>query len=275
MVRVAKRKPRGWVSLVLGAALVVGLAIAVYRANMQSVDINRIAQDASLAREFPLGKWSFEGANEFGTSGVWRLPAAFKNYNVRMSEGKLVWTGVVSGAQIVGLNLDLDMKEDMTGYGKYVVKVKSELIEEALQVTPQRDRDMVGAVSKPTPPASREFGMKVALAEVYYDSQAGTNKERTLAEQTMTGRTNVGVQDYEFVFEKPIGRKVTRIRYYLYEVEPQVQARMARNRTRLTGNIEEISVVKRYDPRPISSRRPTNQLIPVGKRSPVPVESKP
>lgn len=256
----AVKKPVNWVGMLVGVLLVMGLAYMVYRANMQSVDINKIATGQAFAREQVLGRWAFESSTDFGASGIWRLPVTYKDYNVKMQDGRLVWSGLVNGAQIIAPTVSLDMTEDMRGYGRYVVKVKAEVTEDILARTEMIRR----ASPTPTPSpkvAPHEFGMRVRLMEVYFDQAAGVNKERQLAEQTLTGMTNTGTQDYEFVFDNPKPRKVTRVRFDLYQLSTtqQAAARVGLNkfdRVRATMVIDEIAVVKRYDPRPVPSRRP-------------------
>ena len=246
-----KSKQPNWPGMVLGALLVVGLGWWVYKANMQSVDINMIADRGPVERV--MEKWTFDSASDFGAKGVWRSPAAGQAASLK--DGMVVWDNMRSSVQIAAPNLNLNFDEPIRG--KYVIKVKADMVQTVLPNRLNAPTPPQGRFVKPSPsPAPSQFKIVVLL---YSAPFAEDGIRRLLGTQEVIGNLSDDMKEYEFAFNNISSKRHVQLMrlFFVYPPDHSQNITAAYQIHRgLSVKVDEVSVIQKFDAVVVDKRSP-------------------
>jgi hypothetical protein len=254
VTRSVKRSQPNWTGMVVGALLVVGLGWWVYKANTQSVDINLVAERGP--REHKLGHWTFDSAADFGPTGAWRTPA--NGLAPVLKDGAVVWNSTRSVVQIAAPGLNLDFNEPING--KYVVKVKADILQQPLP-------SGLRGPAKPVTPISSPVKMVLQLYSAPFEAD---NQRRLLGSQEVLVNLSDDMKEYEFAFDNVASKRHIQLMrlHFAYPAERGLSLTAAyRIYSGLTIKVDEISVLQRVAV-PTFDKQPAPRPSTGAKQSP-------
>lgn len=206
---VAEKKNSNNMPMVILA--IVGLVVIVWNVvpaifgKPGDIDLIKETSNFVQPRAVTLGEWFFNDANEIGVGKPWNVlgGASFK----RSDAGVVSIINVTPGTRMVNRSLDFTVLPFRGQKKQFVVSVEVAVSEESKLKT-----------SKAFAPVERDVEMKVQLLGPKMSPnevvEADGDKLTKIAEKTIKVKANKPMSVQDFIFDAPLNRKVTMIRYY-------------------------------------------------------------